>query len=267
MITDTITQIAANSPSVTDFKCSQMDEKSHCALAEALKNNTHVRNVNLERSGCPNTAGLIWGETIKQNNTLVTLDLGYNNIGPSGIAAIGEGLAENKSLTIVKIHRMAVEYGTASEQVLSRIWATNTSLVRLYATIHDRTFNQMNTKGEVRNKTIAGRIAKGEDYLDLDPARVEEYRAQQIAAREAKAKAEAEANAPISAEVESTGGPYTYKQLTCDRKFQPADVDRSRRETYLSDEEFEAVFGMVKEAFAKLPGWKRNKAKKDKKLH
>jgi hypothetical protein len=39
-------------------------------------------------------------------------------------------------------------------------------------------------------------------------------------------------------------------------------VDATRKEEYLSAEEFEGAFGMGKEAWAKLPAWKRADAKK-----
>ena len=42
----------------------------------------------------------------------------------------------------------------------------------------------------------------------------------------------------------------------------PPGVDKSKRETYLEDEKFVELFKMDKEAFAALPGWKRNGAKK-----
>jgi len=46
----------------------------------------------------------------------------------------------------------------------------------------------------------------------------------------------------------------------------PADVDPSRRELYLSDVDFEALFGMSCEAFLKQPRWKQQNQKKDKQL-
>ena len=39
-------------------------------------------------------------------------------------------------------------------------------------------------------------------------------------------------------------------------------IDASHREQYLSDPEFAATFGMDRGAFAQLPTWKRNNAKK-----
>jgi hypothetical protein len=43
----------------------------------------------------------------------------------------------------------------------------------------------------------------------------------------------------------------------------PPDVDQSNREQALCDDEFIVVFGMDKETFQSLPGWKRTKLKKD----
>lgn len=54
------------------------------------------------------------------------------------------------------------------------------------------------------------------------------------------------------------GNYYTLEALQ-HRNIQNYDqvVDKNNREQYLNPEEFEAVFGMTKEEFAKLPKWKR----------
>ncbi|XP_017680764.1 PREDICTED: villin-1 [Lepidothrix coronata] len=46
----------------------------------------------------------------------------------------------------------------------------------------------------------------------------------------------------------------------------PRGVDPSRKEAHLSDEDFQAVFGMNRSAFGSLPLWKQQKLKKDKGL-
>merc|ERR1712038_1074161 len=79
---------------------------------------------------------------------------------------------------------------------------------------------------------------------------------------EEKKKAEQLANAPISAKIESTGGPYTLKQLTCKKEFRPDDIDPKNLEQSLADDEFETLFEMNKEAFGALPKWKKQNLKK-----
>lgn len=46
----------------------------------------------------------------------------------------------------------------------------------------------------------------------------------------------------------------------------PPGIDNAKRETYLEDEVFLSIFGMDKQSFAALPGWKRTAAKKKHKL-
>lgn len=245
----------------------ELDIKDVELLTDALKSNTSCEEVVLARTGIDDSGAAKFAEVIKENSSIKKLDLGYNNITGVGIEALAEAIAGNTTLLEVKIHRQEKDMGPAYEEKLCAIWKTNVTLVRLYATLHDRKFNGDNTRGEVRNKEISRRKAAGRDWIDLDPARVEEYRAIQDAERKKKAEADAIANAPISAKIESTGGPYTYKQLTALKEYLPDDLDYSAKESFLTDEEFQSIFEMDKEAFGKLPKWKQTQKKKDKNLN
>ncbi|KAH9616002.1 hypothetical protein KSS87_005802 [Heliosperma pusillum] len=54
---------------------------------------------------------------------------------------------------------------------------------------------------------------------------------------------------------------YPYDRLKTTSEDPVADVDITKRETYLSTTEFKEKFGMAKDAFYKLPKWKQNKLK------
>ncbi|XP_011069945.1 villin-4 [Sesamum indicum] len=54
---------------------------------------------------------------------------------------------------------------------------------------------------------------------------------------------------------------YPYERLTTVSDNPVEDIDVTKRETYLSSEEFKEKFGMAKSAFNKLPKWKQNKLK------
>ncbi|XP_058198853.1 villin-1 [Rhododendron vialii] len=64
---------------------------------------------------------------------------------------------------------------------------------------------------------------------------------------------------------ESQDGPnlniYPYDRLKVVSSDPVTGIDVTRRETYLSDEEFQDVFKMTRSAFYELPKWKRNKLK------
>jgi hypothetical protein len=269
LVTEIISKIKANDPTVVDFKhgASIVDSKQMQQLGQALKTNTVVKHVNVEKSGLSNADAIIWGEMIKVNKTIEYLDLGYNKIQASGMIAIGEALATNKTITEIKLHRQNDDCGTPAEEAFVKLWATNVTLRRCYATLHDRRCNQTNTAGEVRNKTIAFRIAEGREWNDLDPTKAEEYAASQQKKREEAKALEAKANAPITAKVASRGGNYTLKELTCKKEFLPDDIESLFKELSLNDAEFETVFKVDKAAFAKLPKWKQTSQKKAAKLY
>ncbi|KAF3544142.1 hypothetical protein DY000_02010247 [Brassica cretica] len=54
---------------------------------------------------------------------------------------------------------------------------------------------------------------------------------------------------------------HPYERLKTTSSDPVSDIDVTRREAYLSSEEFKEKFGMTKEAFYKLPKWKQNKFK------
>ncbi|KAH6772256.1 villin 4 [Perilla frutescens var. frutescens] len=54
---------------------------------------------------------------------------------------------------------------------------------------------------------------------------------------------------------------YPYERLKTTSTDPVADIDVTKRETYLSSAEFKEKFGMSKDAFYKLPKWKQNKLK------
>ncbi|KAL6977789.1 Villin-4 [Sarracenia purpurea var. burkii] len=54
---------------------------------------------------------------------------------------------------------------------------------------------------------------------------------------------------------------YPYERLTISSPDPATDIDVTKRETYLSLEEFREKFAMTKDAFYKLPKWKQNKLK------
>ncbi|XP_010505982.1 PREDICTED: villin-2 [Camelina sativa] len=80
------------------------------------------------------------------------------------------------------------------------------------------------------------------------------------AADEPEAKQETEEQG--DSEIDTSGATFTYEQLRAKSENPVTGIDFKRREAYLSEEEFQSVFGMEKEAFNNLPRWKQDLLKK-----
>ncbi|KAJ7976768.1 Villin-2 [Quillaja saponaria] len=63
-------------------------------------------------------------------------------------------------------------------------------------------------------------------------------------------------------EADDSQSTYSYDQLKAKSDNPVSGIDFKRREAYLSDDEFQTVFGMTKEAFYNLPRWKQDLLKK-----
>lgn len=68
--------------------------------------------------------------------------------------------------------------------------------------------------------------------------------------------------AVFSYKAASETGKFTPEQLMAAKGALPAGVNPRKRETYLTDEDFERTFNMSAAVFTSLPKWKRDKLKK-----
>ena len=83
------------------------------------------------------------------------------------------------------------------------------------------------------------------------------------AAEQSKAMVQSKVEAPsVSSNYSdpSTSPSLSYEEL---KGSFPSSVDPAKKELYLSDEEFQRLFGTTKDAFSAQPAWKRNQKKKD----
>ncbi|MES1919583.1 Gelsolin y domain [Bonamia ostreae] len=70
----------------------------------------------------------------------------------------------------------------------------------------------------------------------------------------------------IEKEIEKADRIYSYEKLSKTADEVPPFIDYSKRESYLSDEEFEQIFKMQKAEFYKLTLWKQKILKKNVRL-
>ncbi|GMJ02336.1 villin 2 [Hibiscus trionum] len=115
------------------------------------------------------------------------------------------------------------------------------------------------------SSTPAVSTPPSETKSEADPSEVED--SQEVAeAKETSVIPEAETKGVDSEPKQKIqmdeNGTYSYEQLKAISGDAVTGIDLKRREAYLSDKEFETVFGMEKEAFYRLPRWKQDLKKK-----
>jgi len=113
---------------------------------------------------------------------------------------------------------------------------------------------------EMEAQKAEAALAKAE----REKAKAEKEAADKAAAAEAEAaqKAAEEASKAEAAAALAAHGAFTLEQLKDAGYWRPKGVSEKERETYLTDDNFQELFGMDKAAFAKQPQWKKDSAKK-----
>ncbi|KAJ6905117.1 hypothetical protein NC652_022998 [Populus alba x Populus x berolinensis] len=81
-----------------------------------------------------------------------------------------------------------------------------------------------------------------------------------------KAEAESPSQAAVLAQVDGNDASensviYPYERLKVNSSDPVTDIDVTKREVYLCDDEFREKFGMRRKAFYELPKWRQNKLK------
>jgi advillin len=92
------------------------------------------------------------------------------------------------------------------------------------------------------------------------PQNLKRQKEAQFASEETKSAPAETPSAVAPIVVASAGGTYTKEQLLAGPI---AGVDSTRKEDYLSPEEFNAIFGQDKVSFYAMPKWKQQAKKKD----
>ncbi|KAI8598054.1 hypothetical protein EDD21DRAFT_407131 [Dissophora ornata] len=111
-----------------DLEKNSIGDEGTLALSEALKTNTTLTTLNLENNSIGNEGALALSEALKTNTALITLDLTNNSIGEEGALALSEALKTN---TVNSLYLGGNSIGNEGALALSEALKTNTTLTTL----------------------------------------------------------------------------------------------------------------------------------------
>jgi Ran GTPase-activating protein (RanGAP) involved in mRNA processing and transport len=76
------------------------------ALADALKTNTSVKNINLSLNGIGAVGASALADALKMNTTVTRIDLSWNGIGAEGALALADALKGTRRSRTSILHTM-----------------------------------------------------------------------------------------------------------------------------------------------------------------
>lgn len=112
-----------------NFSSLQLNDADAVALAEALMVNRTLKSLTLFNNTIKDVGAIAIAETLKQNTTLRTLNLGGNRIGESGSKAIAEALKQNRTLTNLSLENNMI--GAEATTTITEALKQNSALLIL----------------------------------------------------------------------------------------------------------------------------------------
>ena len=116
---------------VTELDLSRNDisDAGAAALAEAIKTNSTVKVLNLSKIGIGEAGAAALAEAIKTNSTVTELDLSRNGFGAAGAAALAEAIKTNSTVTELDLSVNSI--GEAGAAALAEAIKTNSTVTEL----------------------------------------------------------------------------------------------------------------------------------------
>ena len=124
-------------------------------LIRAFSHNTFVENVQLVNTGINTEGGKELGNLLRSNTSITNLNIETNKIGPEGVHAIADALAENKTLKEIRLTNQHQQMGFAVETHLMKCVEQNSTLVKCTASLNQQNVRNGIDRQVSRNKEEA----------------------------------------------------------------------------------------------------------------
>uniref|UniRef100_A0A8C6ZZT4 Leiomodin-2 n=1 Tax=Neovison vison TaxID=452646 RepID=A0A8C6ZZT4_NEOVI len=134
VIEDALEKIRNNDPDTTEVNLNNIENITSQTLArfaEALKGNTVVKSFSLANTRADDSAATAIAEMLKVNQHITNINVESNFITGKGILAIMRALQQNTVLTELRFHNQRHIMGSQVEMEIVKLLRENTTLLRL----------------------------------------------------------------------------------------------------------------------------------------
>ncbi|KAG9339910.1 hypothetical protein JZ751_022223 [Albula glossodonta] len=139
MTEETLEKVLSNDADTHEVNLNNTENVSQDMLvhfAEALRSNTHVWTFSLANTRADDRVALAVAEMLKKNNCLRNLNVESNFITGKGILALIEALQQNRTLTELRFHNQRHICGAQAEMEMVKLLRANCTLLKLGYQFH-----------------------------------------------------------------------------------------------------------------------------------
>ncbi|KAF5895587.1 tropomodulin-2-like, partial [Clarias magur] len=132
-VEETLQRIKSNDPKLTEVNLNNIKNVPIPTLrdfAKAMEKNTHVKKFSLAATRSNDPIAVAFADMLRENKTLMSLNLESNFITGSGVQALVEALRDNDTLSEIKIDNQRQQLGTTVEMEIAKMLEANTSIVK-----------------------------------------------------------------------------------------------------------------------------------------
>ncbi|KAJ3586813.1 hypothetical protein NHX12_013205 [Muraenolepis orangiensis] len=130
----TLDKMRNNNPSVTEVNLNNIENIPKVMLLEyvnALKKNRFVKSFSIANTGVDENAAFSLANMLRENRSVVTLNIESNFVTGKGIVAIIRCLQFNETLTELRFHNQRHMLGHHAEMEISRLLKANNTLLKM----------------------------------------------------------------------------------------------------------------------------------------
>ncbi|MBN3300000.1 TMOD4 protein, partial [Amia calva] len=133
-VEETLQKIKSNDMSLTDVNLNNIKDIPIPTLKEifqAMKTNTAVKSLSIAATRSNDPVAIAAAEMLKENKSLLSLNVESNFITGEGMMAIVKALLQNDTLTELKINNQRQKLGDSVEMELAAMLEKNTNIVKI----------------------------------------------------------------------------------------------------------------------------------------
>lgn len=130
----TLDKIRNHNSSITDINLNNIENMPKEMLLdfiEALKKNKHVKTFSIANTGADESVAFSLANMLRENKSIITLNIESNFITGKGIIAIMRCLQFNETLTELRFHNQRHMLGHHAEMEVSRLLKANNTLLKI----------------------------------------------------------------------------------------------------------------------------------------